>query len=102
MYVVVEINGKQYRAEKGDVLKVDRYDAEKGASLSLDKVLLVSGDSVKVGSPYVAGASVKATVQEEIKGDKIIVFKYKPKKDYRRTKGHRQPYTLLKVEEIQG
>jgi large subunit ribosomal protein L21 len=102
MYAVVEINGKQYRAEKGDVLKVDRYEAEKGASLSLDKVLLLSGDSVKVGSPYVAGAVVKATVQEEIKGDKIIVFKYKPKKDYRRTKGHRQPYTLLKVEEIQG
>jgi len=102
MYAVVEVNGKQYRAEKGDVLKVDRFDAEKGASVSLDKVLLLSGDSVKVGAPYVAGAAVKATVQEEIKGDKIIVFKYKPKKDYRRTKGHRQLYTLLKVEDIQG
>jgi len=102
MYAVVEVNGKQYRAEKGDVLKVDRFDAEQGASVSLDKVLLVSGDSVKVGAPYVAGAAVKATVQEEIKGDKIIVFKYKPKKDYRRTKGHRQLYTLLKVEDIQG
>jgi large subunit ribosomal protein L21 len=102
MYVVVEVNGKQYRAEKGDVLKVDRFDAEKGASVSLDKVLLVSGDSVKVGAPYVPGAAVKVTVQEEIKGDKIIVFKYKPKKDYRRTRGHRQLYTLLKVEEILG
>jgi large subunit ribosomal protein L21 len=102
MYVVVEVNGKQYRAEKGDVIKVDRFDAEKGASVSLDKILLVSGDSVKVGAPYVPGAVVRATVQEEIKGDKVIVFKYKPKKDYRRTRGHRQLYTLLKVEEIQG
>jgi large subunit ribosomal protein L21 len=102
MYAVVEVNGKQYRAEKGAVLRVDRFDAEKGSSVSLDKVLLVGGDSVKVGAPYVAGAAVKTTVQEEIKGDKIVVFKYKPKKDYRRTKGHRQLYTLLKVEDIQG
>jgi ribosomal protein L21 len=102
MYAVVEVNGKQYRAEKGAVLKVDRFAAEKGASLSLDKVLVLSGDSVKVGSPYVAGAAVKATVQDEVKGDKVVVFKYKPKKDYRRTQGHRQLYTLLKVEDIQG
>jgi large subunit ribosomal protein L21 len=102
MYAVVEVNGKQYHAEKGDVLKVDRFDAEKGSAVSLDKVLLVSGDSIKVGTPYVVGAAVKATVQDEVKGDKIVVFKYKPKKDYRRTQGHRQLYTLLKVEEIQA
>lgn len=102
MYAVVEFKGKQYRADVGAILKVDRFDAEKGATVSLDKVLLVSGDSVKVGCPYVAGAAVKTTVQEEIKGDKVVVFKYKPKKDYRRTQGHRQRYTLLKVEDIQG
>jgi large subunit ribosomal protein L21 len=102
MYAVVEINGKQYRAEQGDVLRVDRLEAEKGAALSMDKVLLVSGDKVTVGSPYVQGAAVKVIVQEEIKGDKVVVFKYKPKKDYRRTKGHRERYTLLKVEEIKG
>ena len=102
MYAVVEINGKQYRAEKGATLTVDRFDAEKGSALSLDKVLLLSGDTVKVGSPYVAGAAVKATVQDEVKGDKIVVFKYKPKKDYRRTQGHRQRYTVLKVQEIVG
>jgi large subunit ribosomal protein L21 len=102
MYAVVEVNGKQYRAEKGDVLKVDRFTAEKGSSISLDKVLLLSGEGVKVGAPYVEGATVKATVQDEIKGDKVVVFKYKPKKDYRRTQGHRQSYTLLKVEEILG
>jgi large subunit ribosomal protein L21 len=100
MYAVVEINGKQYRAEKGSVLKVDRIAAEKGAALSMDKVLLVSGDKVSVGSPYVTGATVKAVVQDEVKGDKIVVFKYKPKKDYRRTRGHRQRYTLLKIEDI--
>ena len=102
MYAVVEINGKQYRAEKGATLTVDRFDAEKGAALSLDKVLLLSGETVKVGSPYVVGATVKATVQEEVKGEKIVVFKYKPKKDYRRKNGHRQRYTVLKVEEIVG
>jgi large subunit ribosomal protein L21 len=102
MYAVVEINGKQYRAEQGAVLRVDRLEAEKGAALSMDKVLLVSGDKVTVGSPYVPGAAVKVVVQEEIKGDKVVVFKYKPKKDYRRTKGHRERYTLLKVEEIKG
>jgi large subunit ribosomal protein L21 len=102
MYAVVEINGKQYRAEKGTTLQVDRFDAEEGSSVSFDKVLLLSGDTVKVGAPYVQGVSIKATVQEEIKGDKIIVFKYKPKKDYRRTHGHRQRYTVVKVEEILG
>jgi large subunit ribosomal protein L21 len=102
MYAVVEINGKQYRAEKGAVLKVDSFDAEKGSSLSLDKVLLLSDEAVKVGAPYVPGAKVSAVVQDHVKGDKVIVFKYKPKKDYRRTQGHRQRYTLLRVEEILG
>jgi large subunit ribosomal protein L21 len=102
MYAVVEIYGKQYRAEQGATLTVDRFDAEKGAVISLNKVLLLSGDTVKVGTPYVAGATIKATVQEEVKGDKIVIFKYKPKKDYRRKTGHRQRYTVLKVEEILG
>ena len=103
MYAVVEINGKQYRAESGKSLTVDRIEAETGASLSFETVLLLSGDSgVKVGSPYVAGASIKTVVEAEIKADKVVVFKYKPKKDYRRTQGHRQKYTVLKVQEIVG
>ncbi len=103
MYAVVEINGKQYRAEQGKALTVDRIDQESGASLSFDKVLLLSGEAgVKVGNPYVDGASVKAIIDAEIKDDKVIVFKYKPKKDYRRTRGHRQRYTVLKVQEIVG
>jgi len=102
MYAVVEINGKQYRAEKGATLTVDLFDAEPGSALSIDKVLLLSGDTVKVGSPYVSGVSVKAVVEEEVKGDKIVVFKYKAKKDYRRKTGHRQRYTVIKVEDIVG
>jgi large subunit ribosomal protein L21 len=103
MYAVVEINGKQYRAEQGKALKVDRIDEEAGKSVSFDKVLLLSGEAgVKVGNPYVDGASVKAVIDAEIKADKVIVFKYKPKKDYRRTRGHRQRYTVLKVQEIVG
>ncbi|MDP2790984.1 MAG: 50S ribosomal protein L21 [Rectinemataceae bacterium] len=103
MYAVVEINGKQYRAEQGKALTVDRIDEESGTSVSFDKVLLLSGEAgVKVGNPYVDGASVKAVIDAEIKDDKVIVFKYKPKKDYRRTRGHRQRYTVLKVQEIVG
>ncbi len=103
MYAVIEINGKQYRAEKGKTLRVDRIESETGATLSFDKVLLLSGESgVTVGTPYVAGVQVKAVVDSEVKADKVIVFKYKPKKDYRRTQGHRQRYTVLQVQEIVG
>lgn len=102
MYAVVEIKGKQYRAEKGAVIRVDRMEGEAGTAVDFASVLMVSGDSIKVGAPYVAGASVKATIKDQIKGDKIIVFKYKSKKNYRRTQGHRQHYTMLKVEDIVG
>ena len=100
MYALVEFLGKQYRAEKGAVLKVDKIDAEPGAALNIDTVLLVSGDTVTVGSPYVQGAKVSATVESHGRDDKIIVFKYKPKKDYRRKKGHRQQFSVIKIGEI--
>jgi len=100
MYALVEFKGKQYKAEKGGLLKVDRIDAEPGTAINIDTVLLVSGDSVKVGSPYVQGAKVTATVESHEKDDKIIVFKYKPKKDYRRKQGHRQQYSIIKIGEI--
>lgn len=102
MYAVVEVKGKQYRAEKGAVLRVDNIEGDAGAAVTFDNVLLVSGDTVTVGSPYVKGVSVKATIKDQVKGDKIIVFKYKPKKDYRRTHGHRQQYTMVTVEDIVG
>jgi large subunit ribosomal protein L21 len=94
--------GKQYKAEKGAVLKVDRIDAEPGAAVDIDSVLLVSGDSVTVGAPYVKGAKVSAVVESHGKDRKIIVFKYMPKKDYRRKQGHRQQYSIIKIEDIIG
>jgi large subunit ribosomal protein L21 len=100
MYALVEFKGKQYKAEKGALLKVDKIDAEPGTAVSIETVLLVSGDSVKVGSPYVQGAKVSATVESHEKDGKIIVFKYKPKKDYRRKQGHRQQYSVIKIVDI--
>jgi large subunit ribosomal protein L21 len=105
MYALVEFKGKQYKAEKGALLKVDKVDAEPGANIDIDSVLLVSGDdgtSIAVGAPYVPGAKVSATVESHGKDRKIIVFKYKPKKDYRRKQGHRQQYSILKLAGIAG
>jgi large subunit ribosomal protein L21 len=100
MYALVEFKGKQYKAEKGVLLKVDKIDAEPGSALDIDTVLLLSGDTVTVGSPYVQGAKVSATVESHGKDDKIIVFKYKPKKDYRRKQGHRQQFSIIRIGEI--
>ena len=102
MYVLVEFKGKQYKAETGALLKVDKIDAEPGTALDIDSVLLVSSDTVTVGNPYVQGAKVSATVESHGKDDKIIVFKYKPKKDYRRKKGHRQQFSIIKIGAIKA
>ncbi|MDR3148194.1 MAG: 50S ribosomal protein L21 [Treponema sp.] len=104
MYALVEFKGKQYKAEKGALLKVDKVDAEPGSSLNIEKVLLVSGEegSVSVGTPYVGGVTVSATVESHGKAPKIVVFKYKPKKDYRRKQGHRQQYSIIKIGDITG
>ncbi|MDR2768306.1 MAG: 50S ribosomal protein L21 [Treponema sp.] len=104
MYALVEFKGRQYKAEKGALLRVDKVDAEPGSKLDIDSVLLLSkGDAdVAVGTPYVAGVKVSAVVEGHEKGKKIIVFKYKPKKDYRRKQGHRQQYSILKIEDIAG
>ena len=100
MYALVEFMGKQYRTEKGALVKVEKIDAEPGTVIKIDTVLLVSGADVKVGSPYVQGAKVSATVESHGKDGKIIVFKYKPKKDYRRKQGHRQQYSIIKIGDI--
>ena len=100
MYALVEFKGKQYKAEKGALIKVDKIDAEPGTALAIDTVLLVSSDTVTVGSPYVNGAKVSATVESHGRDDKIIVFKYKPKKDYRRKQGHRQQFSIIRIGEI--
>ena len=103
MYALIEIKGKQYKAEKGSLLKVDLFENDKGSSLELGNVLLVSGDSgVRVGSPYVEGVKVHAVVEDHGRDKKVIGFVYKKRKNYRRTWGHRQWYTLLKVQDIAG
>jgi large subunit ribosomal protein L21 len=100
MYALVEIKGKQYKAENGAVLKVDHMELEPGATFDIDTVLLISGETITVGNPYVAGAKVSATVESHGKDKKITVFKYIPKKDYRRKQGHRQKYSKIKIENI--
>ena len=105
MYALVEFKGKQYKAEKGALLKVDLIEAEPGTAITIDTVLLIGGDgaqsaAVKIGTPYVEGAKVSAIVESHEKDDKIIVFKYKPKKDYRRKQGHRQNYSIIRIDGI--
>jgi large subunit ribosomal protein L21 len=103
MYAVIETGGKQYRVEQGDVLFVEKLEVAEGDTISLDKVLLVSNEgNVSAGKPYVDGAKVEATVLEQGKAKKIVVFKYKAKKNYRKKQGHRQPFTKLKIENIVG
>jgi len=97
VYAIIKTGGKQYKVAEGDVLNVEKLDVEVGAEVSLEVLMLVDGDAITVGKPVVDGASVVAKVVEHGKGDKVVVFKYKPKKDYRKTQGHRQPYTKLEI-----
>lgn len=101
MYAIVEIGGKQYKVQEGDVIFVEKIEAEDSSVVTFDKVLAVSSEgTLNVGSPVVEGASVSAKVLGQGKTKKIIVFKYKPKKGYRRKQGHRQPYTKVQIEKI--
>jgi large subunit ribosomal protein L21 len=101
VYAIVECGGRQYRAEQGHSFSVERLPYEVGDKVELDTVLLVAdGDNVMIGAPTVAGASVKATVVEQYRGKKIFVWKYRPRKRYRRRSGHRQHYTRLRIDEI--
>ncbi len=102
MYAVIETGGKQYRVQEGDVITVEKLNAEAGDVVTFDKVLVLGeGKDVKVGTPYL-DAAVTATVVENGKGQKVIIFKYKAKKDYRKKQGHRQPYTMVKIESLTG
>ncbi|MBN9653821.1 50S ribosomal protein L21 [Halobacillus litoralis] len=100
MYAIIETGGKQVKVEKGQEIYVEKMDVEAGESITFDKVLFVGGGNTKVGAPYVDGASVTAKVEKQGLQKKLTVFKYKPKKNYKRKQGHRQPYTKLVVEEI--
>lgn len=101
MYAIIRDRGTQYRVEEGQVVEIALLDAEAGSQLELGEVLMVGGgDSVQVGAPLIAGAKVLAKVLSTSKGEKIIVFKYKNKKRYRRRTGHRQQYTRISISQI--
>lgn len=102
VYAVIETGGKQYRVAAGDVIEVERLKADAGEQVEIDRVLMIGGDEgVSIGAPVVDGAKVVATVSAHFRGPKIRVFKMKPKKRYRRTMGHRQELTRLKIDAIQ-
>jgi large subunit ribosomal protein L21 len=101
MYAVVKTGGKQYRVSPGDSIDVEKLPYEVGHQIELDQVLLVAnGSGAKIGQPLVKGAKVKATVTRQAKGRKVIIYKYRPSKRYRRKKGHRQHFTRLRIDEI--
>lgn len=101
MYAIVESGGRQYRAEAGHTFSVEKLPYEVGEEVVLDRVLLVADDEdFTIGTPHIDGASVKATVVDQYRGEKILVWKYKPKNRYRRRQGHRQSYTRLRIDEI--
>lgn len=102
-YAIVQSGGNQYRCEEGATVEVQRLSAAAGSAYAFTEVLLVAdGANVKVGTPHVAGAQVSATVVGEVKGEKTFSFRYKPKERQRKRRGHRQIYTRLKIEKIQG
>ncbi|MCC8023638.1 MAG: 50S ribosomal protein L21 [Clostridiales bacterium] len=103
MYAVIKTGGKQYKVQSGDVLYIEKLDAQADSEITFDEVVAVGGDDgLKVGTPFVEGACVKAKVMKNGKGKKITVFTYKPKKNEKRKMGHRQPYTKVEIAEIKA
>ncbi len=103
MYAIIKTGGKQYKVSEGEVIYVELLDANEGDKYTFDNVLAVSGnDGLKVGAPYVEGASVEADVLGDVKGQKIYVMRYKSKKNEKKKMGHRQPYTKLQISKING
>ena len=104
MYAIIETGGKQYKVQQGDVLYIEKLSANDGDNVVFDRVLALSreDDQFTTGTPLVAGASVIAKVDKHGKGKKIVVYKYKPKKNYHVKQGHRQPYTKVTIEKING
>ncbi|MGF1466956.1 MAG: 50S ribosomal protein L21 [Sandaracinaceae bacterium] len=102
MYAVIKTGGKQYRVAEGDRIRVEKLPGDVGAEITLDEVLMLGGDKVAIGTPRVDGASVRATIVAQDRAKKIIVFKYKRRKNYRRKYGHRQPYTELRITGVEA
>lgn len=103
MYAVIASGGKQYRVQPGETLRLEKLDVEQGKHIEFTDILMIAdGENVKVGTPHVAGASVKAEVLGEQKGEKLLIYKFRRRKGYRRKTGHRQKYTAVKIVEITG
>ena len=103
MYAIMTSGGKQYRVKEGDVLRLEKIDGEVGASVSFDQVLMVSdGEEVQLGRPVLEGAAVHAQIVEQDRAKKIVVFKFKRRKRYRKKQGHRQPYTAVRIDRIEA
>ena len=97
MYAIIVTGGKQYKVEVGSEIMVEKLDNEVGENVNFDVLMMAEGDNVQIGKPVLEGVCAKAEVLEHGKGKKVIVFKYKPKKDYRKKQGHRQPYTKVRI-----
>ncbi len=101
-YAVIQTGGKQYRVQPGDHLRVEKLAGEKGGKITFDKVLFVGGDAPRIGKPFVAGVKVLADIVAQDRAKKIIVFKLRRRKNYRRKYGHRQPFTEIRIASIEG
>lgn len=102
MYAIIATGGKQYKVSEGDIITIEKLGVEAGEKVTFDQVLVVGGDDLKVGDPTVAGATVEASVVKECRAKKVIVYKYKRKTGYHKKNGHRQAFTQVKIEKING
>ncbi len=102
MYAVIKTGGKQYRVQEGDTLRVEKLDGEVGGQVEFEEILMLGGESPRIGTPTVSGAKVVAKIIGQDRAKKIIVFKMRRRKNYRRKYGHRQPYTELRIQAVQG
>lgn len=102
MYAIIATGGKQYKVSEGDIITIEKLGVEAGEKVTFDQVLVVGGDDLKVGNPTVAGATVEAFVVKEGRAKKVIVYKYKRKTGYHKKNGHRQAFTQVKIEKING
>lgn len=100
MYAVIKTGGKQYRVEQGNVVALERLDGDTGSTVTFGEVLLVGGEAMKIGTPIVKGASVTGTIVEQGRAKKVVIFKFRRRKNYKRKKGHRQYFTRVRIDSI--